>query len=58
MAAHLGKWYVSFLSLGWEDPLEEENGNPPQDSRLKKPNGQRRLAGHRPKGHKERDRTE
>ena len=45
-------------SLGWEDPLEEENGNPLQYSYLKILHGQRSLAGYSPKGHKESDTTE
>ena len=45
-------------SLGWEDPLEEENGNPLQYSWLKKSHGQRSLAGYSLWGYKESDTTE
>ena len=40
-------------SLGWEDPLEEENVSPPQYSCLEKSHGQRSHVGYSLKGHKE-----
>ena len=40
-------------SLGWEDPLEEDNVNPLQYSCLEKSHGQRTHAGYSLKGHKE-----
>ena len=40
-------------SLGREDPLEEENGNIPQNSCLKNSMDKRSLAGYSPCGHKE-----
>ena len=45
-------------SLGLEDPLEEEIGNPVQHSCLKKSRGQRSLVGYSPKGCRESDMTE
>jgi len=33
-------------SMGWEDPFEEENGQPIQYACLKKSHGQRSLAGY------------
>ena len=45
-------------SMGWEDPLEEGQGNPRQYSCLKNPQGQRSLAGYSPWGHEESDMTE
>jgi len=45
-------------SLGWEDPLEEENGNPLQYSYLKNFTDKRSLAGYSSGGRKELDMTE
>ena len=42
-------------SLGWEDALEEENGNPLQYSFLQNSHGQKSLAGYSPKDRKESD---
>ena len=42
-------------SLGWEEPLEEENGNPLQYSCLKNSMDKRSLLGNHPWGHKELD---
>ena len=42
-------------SLGWEDALEEENGNPLQYSVLQNSHGQKSLAGYSPKDRKESD---
>ena len=44
-------------SLGWEDPLEKEMGNPCQYSCLGNFCGQRSLAGYSPWGYKESDTT-
>ena len=44
-------------SLGWEDPLEEENGNPLQYFLPEQSHGQRSLVGYSPKGCKELDMT-
>ena len=44
-------------SLGWDDPLEEENGNPLQYFLPEKSHGQRSLVGYSPKGCKELDTT-
>ena len=44
-------------SLGWEDPLEEENGNPLQYFLPEKSHGQRSLVGYSPKGCKELETT-
>ena len=46
------------LSLGWEDPLEEGNGNPLQCSCLENPHRQRSLAGYSSWSCKESDMTE
>ena len=43
---------------GREDALEKGMANPLQYSGLENPHGQRSLAGHRPRGCKESDRTE
>ena len=45
-------------SLGWEDSLEEGNGNPLQYSCLENPHGQRSLVGYSPWGLNESDTTE
>ena len=45
-------------SLCWEDPLEEENGNPLQCSCLDSSTDKRSLAGYSPQGHKELDTAE
>ena len=45
-------------SLGWEDPLDKENGNPLQYSLPEKSHGQRSLVDYSPKGCKELDMTE
>ena len=45
-------------SLGWEDPLEEENGNPLQYFLPEQSHGQRSLVGYSPKGCEELDMTE
>ena len=42
-------------SLGWEDALEEENGNPLQYSFLQNSHGLKSLAGYSPKDRKESD---
>ena len=44
-------------SLGWDDPLEEENVNPLQYFLPEKSHGQRSLVGYSPKGCKELDTT-
>ena len=44
-------------SLGWEDPLDRENGNPLQYSLPEKSHGQRSLVDYSPKGCKELDMT-
>ena len=36
-------WETWVRSLGWEDPLEESNGNPLQYSTFETPHGQRSL---------------
>ena len=45
-------------SLGWEDPLEKETGNPCRYSCLEKSHGWRSLVGYSPCGCKELDMTE
>ena len=45
-------------SLGWEDLLGGDHGNPLQYSCLENPHGQRSLAGYSPRGHKKSDITE
>ena len=40
-------------SLSWEDPLEEENGNPLQYSYLENSRDERNLVGYSPQGCKE-----
>ena len=45
-------------SLGWEDPLEEGNGNPPQYFWLETLTDKRSLGGYSPSGCKESDMTE
>ena len=45
-------------SLGWEDPLEKEMGNPLQNPCLENPMDKRSLVGYSPWGHKESDMTE
>ena len=47
-------------SLGWEDPLEEGMSTLLQGSEFlpRESQGQRRLAGRSPQGHKESDTTE
>ena len=51
-------WETWVRSLGWEDPLEGEYGNPLQYSCLENPHGQRSLEGYSPWSHKESDKTE
>ena len=45
-------------SLDLEDLLEESMANPPQDSGLENPHGQKSLVGYSPWGCKESDMTE
>ena len=49
---------TGFQPLGWEDPLEEENGNPLQYSCLKNFMDKRSLAGYSSWGRKELDMTQ